>query len=221
MNLLDTLIGTSIGGYTLVKLLGAGGMGSVYLANDPAIGQQVAVKVIRTDMDAYTDSASALMALERFRQEARSVANLDHLHILPLYRYGEEETPQGPRAYMIMQYRPEGSLWDWLRRRADISAGQLQATQTEVSSGLPVNWPLGLDEIVEYVQQAASALQYAHDRGIVHRDIKPANFLLRIDLHDKSVPPAALRFRSGQGFYQRFGNQYHPGHANVYGPGTI
>src|SRR5579875_1432985 len=82
-------------------------MGSVYLATDPAIGQQVAVKVIRTDLDSYTSSSSAQVALQRFKQEARSVANLDHLHILPLYRYGEEETPQGKRAYMIMQYRPE------------------------------------------------------------------------------------------------------------------
>ena len=170
-----------------MKLLGAGGMGSVYLANDPTIDQQVAVKIIRTDMDGYTDSTSAGIALERFRQEARAVARLDHLHILPLYRYGEEETPQGQRAYMIMQYRPEGSLWDWLRRRADIAAGNLQPTQSELSFGLPINWPLGLQEVAEYVQQAASALQYAHDRGIVHRDIKPANFLLRIDLHDKNA----------------------------------
>ena len=57
---MDTLVGTSIGGYTLVRLLGAGGMGSVYLANDPTIGQQVAVKIIRTDLDAYTDSASEI-----------------------------------------------------------------------------------------------------------------------------------------------------------------
>ena len=183
---MDTLIGSSIGGYVLIKLLGAGGMGSVYLANDPAIGQQVAVKVIRTDLDAYTDTISAQSALERFRQEARAVASLDHLHIVPLYRYGEEETPQGPRAYMIMQYRPEGSLWDWLRRRADRVSGQSAATQDEFPAGLPTAWPLGLDEVADYLQQAASALQYAHDRGIVHRDIKPANFLLRIEAHAKT-----------------------------------
>lgn len=162
-------------------------MGSVYLANDPTIGQQVAVKVIRTDLDAYTDSSSANVALERFRQEARAVAGLDHLHILPLYRYGEESTPSGQRAYMIMQYRPEGSLWDWLRRRADLTAGNLQPTQVELAAGLATNWPMSLGEVAEYVQQASSALQYAHDRGIVHRDIKPANFLLRIDMHEKTV----------------------------------
>ncbi|HEY0756633.1 MAG TPA: protein kinase [Ktedonobacteraceae bacterium] len=182
---MDTLVGTSIGGYTLVKLLGTGGMGSVYLATDPTVGQQVAVKLIRTELDGYADSMTAQLALERFRQEARAVAGLDHLHILPLNRYGEEQTLQGPRAYMIMQYRPEGSLWDWLRRRADFASGQLQPTPAEQSAGLPMSWPLGLEEAADYLQQAASALQYAHDRSIVHRDIKPANFLLRFDLHEK------------------------------------
>lgn len=182
---MDTLVGTSIGGYTLVKLLGAGGMGSVYLATDPTVGQQVAVKLIRTELDGYADSAAAQLALERFRQEARAVAGLDHLHILPLNRYGEEQTAQGPRAYMIMQYRPEGSLWDWLRRRADFAGGKVQPTQAEITAGLPMNWPLGLEEATDYLQQSASALQYAHDRSIVHRDIKPANFLLRFDLHEK------------------------------------
>ncbi len=160
-------------------------MGSVYLATDPTVGQQVAVKLIRTELDGYADSAAAQLALERFRQEARAVAGLDHIHILPLYRYGEEQTPQGPRAYMIMQYRPEGSLWDWLRRRADLASGKLQPTQAELAAGLPLSWPLNLEEATDYLQQAASALQYAHDRNIVHRDIKPANFLLRFDEHEK------------------------------------
>ncbi len=184
---LDTLVGTSIGGYTLIKLLGVGGMGSVYLANDQTIGQQVAVKVIRTDLDAYTDSLSAQTALGRFRQEARAVAMLDHLHILPLYRYGEEETPEGLRAYMIMQYRPEGSLWDWLRRRADQTLGLAVSPQAGFPADLPTIWPLSVEEVAIYVQQASSALHYAHSRGVVHRAIKPANFLLRVDAQMKTV----------------------------------
>jgi len=162
-------------------------MGSVYLAKDPAIDQQDAVKLIRTEMDAYADSASARTALDRFKQEARAVARLDHLHILPLYRYGEEETRQGLRAYMIMQYRPEGSLWDWVRRRADLAAGTVQAVEGDPVAGLPQGWPMHLEEVSEYLHQAASALQYAHDRGIAHRDVKPANFLLRIDQRDAAV----------------------------------
>ena len=86
---METLVGTQLGGYMLTRLLGSGGMGSVYLAEDMAIGQQVAIKVIRNDEEDFSDSASAGRAEERFKQEARAVASLDHLHILPLYRYGE------------------------------------------------------------------------------------------------------------------------------------
>ncbi len=178
---MDSLIGTSLGGYTLIKFLGSGGMGAVYLAEDPTIGQQVAIKIVRSDEADLSDASSAERAIERFKQEARAVARLDHLHILPLYRYGEEETSRGLQAYMVMQYRPEGSLWDWLRRRAGIATSPILASIPVLPPGLRSEWPLMLDEAGEYLRQAASALQYAHDHGIVHRDIKPANFLLRIE----------------------------------------
>lgn len=178
---MDILVGTTLGGYKLTRLLGSGGMGAVYLAEDQSIGQQVAMKVIRSDGDEYGSSQGEEWAADRFKLEARAVAKLDHLHILPLYRYGEEETLSGRRAYMVMQYRPEGSLWDWLRRRAGVSSAASMAMAPALPEGLPSSWPLSLEETADYLRQAASALQYAHDQGIVHRDIKPANFLLRFD----------------------------------------
>lgn len=177
----NTLIGTTLGGYTIKRMLGSGGMGSVYLAEDSTIGQQVAIKVIRTDDADFPDEASLRQATERFRREARAVASLDHRHILPLYRYGEENTANGQRAYMIMQYRPEGSLWDWMRQRAGTVTGASLNIAPRLPAGLGNSWPLGVEEVSNYVLQAASALQYAHDHGLIHRDIKPANFLLRVD----------------------------------------
>jgi serine/threonine protein kinase len=188
----DTLIGTRLGGYTLMRVLGSGGMGTVYLAEDTTIGQQVAIKVVRTDDADYPEATTVARAAERFRQEARAVASLDHLHILPLYRYGEEETVSGTRAYMVMQYRPEGSLWDWLRRRAGLASGESLAAAPRLPAHIPVSWPMSLEEVGEYVRQAASALQYAHDHGIVHRDVKPANFLLRFDANSAN-PDGEMR----------------------------
>lgn len=180
---MDTLLGTTLDGYVIKRLLGSGGMGSVYLAEDPSIGQQVAIKVVRTDDSNYSDTASLEQATERFRQEARAVGSLDHLNILPLYRYGEEETSNGRRAYIVMQYRPEGSLADWLRLRSGKLKPSSQALTPQLPEGLPTSWPLLLEETTAYIFQAASALQYAHDRGLIHRDVKPANFLLRFDLN--------------------------------------
>lgn len=178
---MDNLVGTSLGGYTIIRFLGSGGMGAVYLAEDPAIGQQVATKIVRTDSGDSPDMAATMKAVERFKQEARAVASLDHLHILPLYRYGEEQTSNGLRAYMVMQYRPEGSLSDWLGRRVSQVSGNSSTSSPCMLSHISGTWPLSLQEAGEYLRQAASALQYAHDRGIIHRDIKPANFLIRLD----------------------------------------
>jgi eukaryotic-like serine/threonine-protein kinase len=94
----DILLGTSLGGYTLLRAIGSGGMGTVYLAEDPTIGQQVAIKVVHTDPTAYSDTDMPLT--RRFRQEARAVASLDHLHILPLYRYGEDSWEASGVAFM-------------------------------------------------------------------------------------------------------------------------
>ena len=197
----------TIGGYTLTRILGSGGMGTVYLAEDKAIGQQIAIKVIRTgDDEGYTEMITKEQAAERFRQEARAVASLDHLHILPLYRYGEEETAYGTQAYMVMQYRPEGSLLDWQKKRtqnflAEASESLPPQAPIQLPAGLPTNWPLSIEEVADYLMQATSALQYAHDHGIIHRDIKPANFLLRFDTNPTTGTRSAFLLLSDFGLY--------------------
>lgn len=90
--------------------------------------------------------------LERFRREAEAMDRLSHDHILPAYDYDEEQ----PWYYLVMLYTPFGTLRD------RIAAG-----------------PLPPEEAAEILDQIASALQFAHDHGIIHRDIKPSNILLR------------------------------------------
>ena len=79
-----SLEGSQLGQYQLRRLLGSGGMGEVYLAEDARIGQQVAIKVSHTEATFYPDSQSLKDALRLFQREARAIAQLDHPRILPL-----------------------------------------------------------------------------------------------------------------------------------------
>src|SRR5262249_37752013 len=97
---------------------------------------------------------------ERFAREARAIAAMEHPHILPVYDYGEKDG----LAYLVMAYAPHGSL---------------QEALTPGSQNFRFPLPLSPELAGTMLDQAAQALQHAHDRGVLHRDIKPANFLLR------------------------------------------
>ncbi len=149
------LDGTRLGRYQLLHSVGSGGMGDVYLADDPGINRQVAIKVIRTGLVAASSHEASL-----FEREMRAVSRLDHPNILPLYDYGEVVEGDAKTVYMVMPYRPEGSLTGWLRK---------QDPEKTISYG----------SVAHFVMQAALALQHAHDHQIIHQDVKPSNFLVR------------------------------------------
>jgi serine/threonine protein kinase len=146
----EALLGTVVGTCTLQQLVGQGGMGAVYLAQQSRPRRQVAVKVL---LPATTLKPQHLAAfLERFRRETDAAASLEHPNIMPVYEYGE----RGGLAYLVMPYVGGGTLRDVMERE-----GQL-----------------ALPKVVNYLEQLAAALDFAHSRGVIHRDVKPANILL-------------------------------------------
>src|SRR5579863_7279594 len=146
----EALVGTVLGTCTLQQLIGQGGMGAVYLAQQSRPRRQVAVKVLLPATALKPQHLAAF--LERFRRETDAAASLEHPNIMPVYEYGERDG----LAYLVMPYISGGTLRDVMERE-----GQLL-----------------LPKVVNYLEQLAAALDFAHARGVIHRDIKPANILL-------------------------------------------
>jgi serine/threonine protein kinase len=167
------LDGLQLGHYRLLRLIGTGGMGEVYLAEDPRLRRQVAIKVVRTEVTPYPSVSTVQEAARLFQREAKAIAMLDHSSILPLYDYGEEVVNGTAFTYLVMPFRPEGSLANWLRERQN---SELLSTQ----------------DVAHIVRQAAIALQYAHDHQIVHQDVKPSNFLIRSNADNPGSPDLLL-----------------------------
>ena len=131
--------------YRIERELGAGGMATVYLAEDLRHGRKVAIKVLRPEL-------AAIIGAERFVREIKTIAALQHPHILGLIDSGEVDGT----AYYVMPFVEGESLRDRLNREKQLPVADAVRITTEV----------------------ASALDYAHRRGIIHRDIKPENILL-------------------------------------------
>src|SRR5437660_278865 len=146
----ETLIGTVLGTCTLQKLVGQGGMGAVFLAQQSRPRRQVAVKVLLPMTPLSPNQLTAF--LERFRRETDAAASLEHPNIVPVYEYGERNGV----AYLVMPYISGGTLRDVMEREGTLE----------------------FPKIVNYFEQMGAALDFAHARGVIHRDIKPANILL-------------------------------------------
>ncbi len=149
----DNMTGRTLGNCILERMVGQGGMGSVYLAQQIRPSRRVAVKVLHPNFSVNSEVYQEFLV--RFRREADVIARLEHVNIMPIYEYGEQDN----LAYLVMPYLGGGSLRDVLNKRG----------------------ALPLDEATTYIEQAAAALDYAHSQGVIHRDLKPANFLLASD----------------------------------------
>jgi len=148
------LIGRVISSCVIEQQLGYGGSSAVFLAQQQDPDEKVAIKVFlpRSHMDIQTEKDF----YRRFLREAAAASKLNHPNILPVYSYGEQDG----LPYIIMPYIPCGTLSEYLRRHG----------------------PLSLNEAQAYLEQIASALDYAHqEHGCVHCDVKPANILIDSD----------------------------------------
>jgi len=140
--------GTYFAGFTIVRLLGSGGMGEVYLVQHPRLPRMDALKVLPADVSG--DAAFR----ERFNREADLAAKLWHPHIVGVHDRGEFE----------------GQLWIAMDYVDGVDAQRLLADR--YPAGMPQH------EVTQIVTAVAGALDYAHKRGLLHRDVKPANIML-------------------------------------------
>src|ERR671915_2566460 len=144
---MSTLVGMQLNGrYRLDAQVGAGGMSTVYLAFDQTLERRVAIKLMHREIASDSDQ------LERFRREARAVAQLSHPHIVGVIDAGEDES----RPYIVFEYVEGETLKERIRRMGR----------------------LPMDEAIAYAIEIARALGCAHSHNIVHRDVKPQNVLI-------------------------------------------
>ncbi|HXG57778.1 MAG TPA: protein kinase [Thermoanaerobaculia bacterium] len=141
-----------LGRYEVVRELGKGAMGIVYLAKDPLIGRLVALKTIR--VAAHADEEEAKEFQQRFIREAQAAGILNHPSIVTVHDIGQDEATG--TSFIAMEYVEGYNLKEVLAQGR----------------------PLSFEQAAEVIAQVAEALDFAHAKGIVHRDVKPANIIL-------------------------------------------
>ena len=151
----QSLVGRKIGSYQILSLLGAGGMGEVYLARDPRLGRKLALKFLPQEFTRDPER------VQRFAREARAASALNHPNIITIHEMGEVAIEDGSLRYIVTEY-VEGET---LRER------MTSAPQQRIEPS----------EAIDIAMQIAAALSAAHEAGITHRDIKPENVMVRPD----------------------------------------
>ncbi len=178
----NQLAGQALGRYQLDRLLGVGGMGAVYKARDETLKRDVAIKVMNPQL-AHQGNFK-----ERFLQEARTVARLNHPNIVQIFDFGQQESAEGVLLYIVMEFISGGNLTQKLR--------EYQATG---SAGVARRSLIPLVDVVELMRQVITAVDYAHRQGVLHRDLKPDNIILRPESIDALARSAGAAGRSAQG----------------------
>ena len=151
----DPIIGQRIGGCDVKSVLAAGGMGTVYLAEQESPRRDVAIKLMRMGMGSRN-------AARRFEYESQILAHLRHPHIAHVHAAGTHRDPTEPgrpRPYFVMEYVPDALPITDFAERGDLS----------------------VDERLEIFLQLCDAIHHGHQKGVIHRDIKPANVLVDSD----------------------------------------
>jgi len=143
-----------IGKYVIIKEVGQGSTGRVFLSHDPYYGRDVAIKVY--NLESEEDEQKASVTRKMFFNEAQMVGRLQHPNIVPIYDAGEEDG----KYYVVTEH--------------------IHGARTLAAYTKPDNL-LRIDDVVEIMYKCSKALYYAHNRGVVHRDIKPNNIMLTND----------------------------------------
>jgi serine/threonine protein kinase len=156
-----------IGRYVIIRRLGQGGMGIVYLAYDPQLDRKVAIKMLREDLDAGAQGRA------RVQREAQAMAQVSHPNIAHVYEVGES----AGRLYLVMEYVAGTSLASWQRARPRNAAS--------------------VEEILRIYLQAGEGLMAAHRAGLIHRDFKPDNVLVDDESRARVVDFGLARALSG------------------------